>query len=416
MISLLEEQFVNLKSGLIDEALSEIKKILERPQTTDELRFETAQRLAQLGFVSEAISLVEELEQRHPSELELILFLAELYMDDGQEDKAIDLLGTIQPENEEYVRSALLLADIYFLQGLPEVAEYKLKEALKHYPDEAILYTALGEIYFHEQQYQQALLNFKRGHEDRADKLAVCYAHLGEFEEALAMYQRALQDSEHPELWFGKAFVASQLEEWSQAADAYEHLLASDPHYTSAYPLIVEAWIQLGQLEKANDYVELGLTYDQQNPHLFYLKGEICLRQGKKKEARQLFEQTVAMDDSHTKAMEKLLTISIEEEDWQQSLGLIENMLEQGLGSVDLFVQQGLVYEQLEEWEQAKDSYRQALEYDQNDLDALHCLASLLRAEGLLEEAVKLWRKSISIDPDQWEVVDILHQLELDGY
>lgn len=414
LVKQLEENFEKLKLGMVEEGITNIKQLLTQSDMTDDLRYEVADYFYELGFIGEAVELVENLYDKHPHENELLLFLAELYIENGQEDEALSLLVSIQPEEEEYVRACLVKADLYFLQGLHEVAEYKLKEALHHYPDETLLHTALGEVFYQQENYQLALISFLKGDTESYDKLADCYAHLGRFEEALPLYEKALNITEHPDLLFGHAFVASQLEKWETANTSFQKLVEQDPYYTSAYPLLVEAYLRLGEEENALESADAGLTYDQTNPQLFYLKGEILLQQGKGREAKELFKRSLEMDESYMLSLEKLMILAKEEEDWSLSLTYVQQMIEYSLERGDLYVQQGFLYEELEQWTRAAESYRQALICDHEDVEALNRLASLMREEGKIEEALPLWKKSLTIEPSQWEIEHFLEQYEME--
>lgn len=415
MIKQLEEQFVYLQSGQVERALKNIKQMLQDPQMTDELRFNVAQYLYQFGFIEEALAIVKKLVKAYPDETELRLFLAELYMEHGDEDDALTLLNDILPEEEAFVRASLLKADLYLLQGLPEVAEYKLKQALEHYPDEPVLYSALGEVFYQQQNYQLAILHFQKGQTKPYDKLADCYAHLGRFEEALPLYEQALKSNEQLDLLFGHGFVAMQLGKWATACASLEKLLRKDPYYTSAYPLLIRAYLEQGKIEEALEAVEEGLTYDETNPELFYLKGELYLRQGEKEKAKLFFEECLQLDDTYGHALEKLLDLAEEEGDWSSCLNYCQRLRENSLERTDLLIRQGIYYEELEHWAEAEQSFREALEQNPDDVEALNRLAALLRAQGNRQEALALWKKSLSIEPEQWEIADMVEQLEMEG-
>ncbi|NJK27426.1 MAG: tetratricopeptide repeat protein [Coleofasciculaceae cyanobacterium SM2_3_26] len=68
--------------------------------------------------------------------------------------------------------------------------------------------------------------------------MGICYCQLGEYEEAIAAYEKATQI--HPtsqiavEAWNGQGFAFEQLKQPQKAAAAYEHALAIDPKNAAA--------------------------------------------------------------------------------------------------------------------------------------------------------------------------------------
>ena len=69
-------------------------------------------------------------------------------MELGNEDEALDLLLEIEETSPEYPQALLVLADYYQMQGLFEVAEKRINEALAILPDEPLLHFAKAELLF----------------------------------------------------------------------------------------------------------------------------------------------------------------------------------------------------------------------------------------------------------------------------
>lgn len=415
IVEQIEKSFDMLASGMIDDGLERINKLLEHPELTDDLRFEIGQLFYQYGFIGEAIAIAEQLTKIYPEEPDLLLFLAELYMENDQEEDSLAILVSISADQGDYyIRAILLSSEMYLLEGLFEVAEYKIKHALEQYPEEKILHTALGEVFYQQEKYSLAILSYERGAViSTYSKLADCYAHVGRFEESLDFYQKAVAtDSANPDLLFGYGFVAFQLEQWKLAVSKFKSLIEEDPYYTSVYPLIVDAYLRLGKDEKALSCIDQGLNYDQTNPHLFYLKGELLLKLGDREKAKEWIDRSLGIDDSYILALEKRIEISKLEENWKSALLDLKRLLEILPERGDLFIQMGEIYEELEEWNEAEIKYKAALDIDEMNIEALNRLGFLMRDEGKLDQALSIWRKSLNLKSDQWEIEELLQQYE----
>jgi len=301
------------------------------------------------------------------------------------------------------------------MQGLYEVAEYKVKQALEHFPNEQILHSALGEVFYLQEKYQLAIVSYHKGTEiSTYAKLADCYAHLGMFEEALSYYEKATttEATTNLDLLFGYGFVASRLENWDVSAAKFSKVVEIDPYYTSVYPLLAEAYMKLGKYKDAVESIEEGIKYDKTNPYLFYLKGELFTKNNETKLAKQEFLSALELDESYVLALEALLTISEQEEDWEEAIQYLTRLLEVVPERNDLYVKMGLVYEELESWSQAEASYREAIQLDQEDHEAFNRLGFLLRDEGKLEEAITCWKRSLQIHAGQWDIEELIQQYD----
>jgi tetratricopeptide (TPR) repeat protein len=408
IISQVQAALSEMEQGQPEKGLAKLKKLLSEKGMTDDLRYEVAQTLHGLGYLQEAATIYHQLLERYPKEDQLKVVLAEALCDSGQEEEALDLLRQVAAESEHYLAAVLLASDILMRQGLPEVAQYKIRQALKRFPEEKLLYQALGEIYFDQQEYSLALINFNKAGYTSSKKLAECYARIGQFEEALVQYQHALREEKDPDLLFGAGFVSFQLEEWNKAIEYFEELLDMDPYYTSAYPYLGRAYWQVNKANRALETVEKGLRYDETNATLFYLRG--CLLQGLKewKEAKLSFKQAVDLDPDLSEAWEALYKMSRDHDEAQEALPYLNALLELAPNRVDLWLEQGSLYEELERWKEAEQSYRQAIHLQPEHVEALNRLAFLLHAKGQREEAKRLWQRSLELNPDQWEIEEQL--------
>jgi pentatricopeptide repeat protein len=415
IVEQIESNFDKVAAGMVEEGTQNIKELLNHPDMTDDLRFEVAQNFYQYGFLNEAIGIIQKLTEVYSDETELVLFLAELYMENAEGDEALALLVSIpSDQGDDYIRSILLAAELYITEGLFEVAEYKVRQALEHYPDEQILHSAIGEVFYQQEKYSLAITSYEKGNViSTYSKLADCYAHVGRFEDALDYYQKAVTtETENPDILFGAGFVAYQLEKWEMAASKFTELLERDPYYTSVYPLVVDTFSKLGQEEEVEKYIESGLKYDQTNPHLFYLQGEYFLKKGDVENAQNIFEKSLELDETYVLSIEKLVEMARAKEDWESVLKHLGRLLDISPERGDIHTQIGMAYEEMEEWNKAETSYKRAIEINEDDTEAMNRLGYVVRDEGRLDEALSLWKRSLEINSDQWEIEELLQRYE----
>lgn len=405
------EQYLDqLQSGNVEQGLKNIQNLISDPTVADELKFELANYLYESGFVHEAIDALENLHALYPNEPEITLSLAEYYAEVDRDEESISLLNAFEPGDEDYIRASLLSAEIYLMQGLFEVAEYKVKKALEQEPNSKLLFQALAEIYYEQEDYSTALFYYQKGTHTPYGKLAECYAHIGQWEEALQAYEQALQQEEVAEWLFGYGFVSYQLQKWPQTIEKLSRLIDVDPHFTSAYPFLIKAYGKEKEFEKAIETADLGLQYDETNPELFYLKGLLLQQAGKTDEAVNMYNKVLTMDDAHEESFEQLYEISKERGEYEAARSYVERLTELMPERLQYIYDAAELYEELELWDQAIESYERLLQMDIDNIEVMNKLALLLRDEGRMNEAVQLWKRSIQIDPSQFDIHDLLDQ------
>lgn len=162
---------------------------------SDDMIYSLAEELYSLGFSNMAKCAYQTLLERYPDEDSLKTALADIAISEGEDDEALEYLSSITPDSEAYLQALLVSADLYQTQGMFEVSEQKLLQALDLAPDEEIIRFALAELYYNIKQYKQAIPiyldlikqgNFSISQVNLVQRLGMSYALSGQFEKALA--------------------------------------------------------------------------------------------------------------------------------------------------------------------------------------------------------------------------------------
>src|SRR5690606_27034356 len=121
-----------------------------------EIQYDLSQLLLQYGFVEQGSRVLEHLHYIFPDEVQITIDYASTLIDLEKEEEALDLLMAIDESAPEYPQSLLLLADFYQMQGLFEVAEHYINEALEVLPEEPLLLFAKAELLFEIGKFAEA--------------------------------------------------------------------------------------------------------------------------------------------------------------------------------------------------------------------------------------------------------------------
>ena len=336
--------------------------------------------LQRLGREQEASAWLEqELAQREGNDFTLRMAYARLLMEFRQYDKALDqfeLLAAREPGNPDVLYALGLL----YLQGnrlddseslfkklseqggnQTDVANYylgRIAEEKRHYDEASAWYQGVhkGEHYF-DAQVRLAMLLARKGEVEQArdhlnsirqqdgqQALIIVQAE-GElliqaelYEEAIAVYTRALGDQYDADLLYSRAMAAEKIgrldmvetdlrtilehePDHAQALNALGYTLAdATDRHAEAYELIKKAlelrpsdfyildsmgWVlyRLGRLDEAVEYLRMALN-KRQDPEIAAHLGEVLWVRGEREQAKEVWEAALEQTPEDTRLLD----------------------------------------------------------------------------------------------------------------
>ena len=173
----------------------------------------------------------QTLLERYPDEDSLKTALADIAISEGEDDEALEYLSSITPDSEAYLQALLVSADLYQTQGMFEVSEQKLLQALDLAPDEEIIRFALAELYYNIKQYKQAIPiyldlikqgNFSISQVNLVQRLGMSYALSGQFEKALAYLEQIHSEERDDDTQFQLGITQYELGHIEDAISSFE--------------------------------------------------------------------------------------------------------------------------------------------------------------------------------------------------
>ncbi|MDG5470639.1 tetratricopeptide repeat protein [Jeotgalibacillus sp. ET6] len=409
----------SLHDGKLEQGLKEFSEV--KKTGTDDEKFELAEELFQLGFLEQAKELFELLIESYPDEAELKILLAETLVEMDQAEEALLQLDNINSNDEFYPRSLLLAADLYQMQGLFEVSERKLKQAVQKLPDEPVIQFALAELYNEQGRFLEAIRHYKEvlNHDIKEiagvhiqQRLGECYSAGGAFEEALPYYEKALEDSREINTLFGYGFTAFQASHHRTSIEILSEVIEIDPEYHSAYLLLAKAYEHEEQLEEALESAENGLKADPFNKELYLYTGKLYLKEGNERNAESNLRQAIALDPNFLEAALLLNRLLIKQEKAEDILEVINVVESAGESDPQFHWDAAKAFEWLEEFEKASDEYTQAYVVYNDHIDFLEDYGLFLLEESRLSEAREIFLKLAKKDPTNEDWQQTLERLE----
>ena len=408
-----------LLQGEWEEAKTHINLIKE--SQNDEDIFTLAEELASLGFMEEAKELFEELEKRYPEEGEVLFSLAEVSAELGNEEEALLYLEKIENDDPMYPGALLLLGDLYQAMGMEEVSVRKLQEANVILPDEPIVKFALAELYYQQGNFREAVELYTYISQNDSSingisinkRLALSLVSLGEFEESLPYFNKAEREDNDNDvnLLFEYGFAAFHAGEYVTAIAKFSDLKEMDPAYHSLYMYLAMAYEENKDLQMAIEVAEEGMKEDPFNKEIFLYGAELASKKGDSPKAIKWLSEAIAIDPGYLEAILTLGKLYLHEEQYSEVIDLVSSVREMGEEDPQFDWLMATAYSELEEYEQALSSYREAYQHFMENKEFLHEFGYFLLEGSKFQEARSIFEKLLKDDPSNDEYLDILERI-----
>ena len=402
--------------------LQVVNQLIERLLTdaTPEEQYGVTEILMQYGFFEEANQTLEHLQFIFPEEAQIAIDRATVLMELDKEDEALDLLLDVPADAAEYPQALLVLADYYQMQGLYEVAEKRINEALDLLPSEPLLQFAKAELLFETGRFSESIRIYEELYEidttfagvSLAERLAEVYRAGAAYEQALDYYMQALEDEVKPDVLFGSGYAAFQIQNYELAIKQLEDLKELDPDYFSAYLLLAESYAMLEDNKRAFAAIKEGLVRDEFDKSLYLFAGKMALKNNNPEEAIQYLNEAVALDPEYMEAILVLISIYSKEERHDDTIELFEQISSQDFDWTALYPFVADAYDKVEQFEKAYELYKEALPDFKEDVSFLQSYCYFLIEDGKQQEAKEIATKLVELEPTEQQWLDLLSRFE----
>ena len=278
-------------------------------------------------------------------------------------------LLSVRPESQTALEG---LAASAFSSGDNEAAARFCAKLVETTPDHFEGWFNLGVAQQRRGKFEEAARAYSEAFRVRPDSaqayvnLGIVRQEMGEFAEARKAYERALQldASQTPALW-NLALVLEQLGEPDGAEGVYVKLLEATPDCDEARFRLGFLQLQRGDFKASASAFEICLKKRSEWPEAQLNVGIAYWKQGLREEARTAFEAVLATQPNSADALRGLAALALEADDYQKALDLHGKLIELGERTPEL----------------------------------LYNTALLLQQAGVNDEAVRLYREAVKVQP-----------------
>lgn len=383
-------------------------------------QYEVAEALLHFGFLSEADRVFEHLQFLFPEEAQIAIDRAGVLIELGEEDEALDLLMAVSDDAPEYPQVLLVLADYYQMQGLFEVAEQRINEALQLLPNEPLLQFAKAELLFETGRFSEAARIYEELYEmDKkfagtilAQRLAEVYRAGAAYESALDFYMEALEEEVTADLLFGSGYAAFQTEKFDLAIKQLEDLKELDPDYFSAYLLLAESYSMQEDNKRALKVIQEGLKRDEYDKSLYLFAGKMALKNSMPTEAIGYLTEAIALDPEYMEAIMVLMSVYSQQERYEEIISLYEQLQQYDFEWVSIYPFVANAFNEEELFDKAYEIYKEAYNEFNEDVEFLEKYCLFLVEDGKREEAKQIVERLVQLQPSEQQWIDLLERFE----
>ena len=347
----------------------------------------------------------------------LVLQRAEALADAGEHAKAIPVYESVLRKEPRNWRAWQLLGESYQALGKLDQALPALRKGQAGYPKLEVA-VCIGEVLLAQGKVSEAEAAFNRILADHPQfwgglfGLASVRVEQNRKEEALKLYQKCIEvgrsttGSAHFNIG-ALHYTAGRIEE---ARQAFERSLAADPRSARAARALAELMRREGRRKEAIDLLERTIALQADAKALMALGG-ICAQAGQFPRAEAALRRCLELDPTLSHAHYRLAKILQRSDRNDEALGEMEAFVRllpsHPRGQLEL----GVMLAERKRFAEAEKHLREAIRLSPKGSAAHYNLGVLLAGRDRLAEAAKSLRESIRLDPNHAPAQNALGQV-----
>lgn len=387
-----------------------------------EMVYSLAEEMYSLGFTNLAKRAYENLLEKFPEEDSLRTALADILISEDEDEEALNYLSQIDSTSDAYIEALMVSADLYQQQGMFEVSEQKLLEAMNLAPNEDVILFALAELYYNVKQYKQAtplyLELIKRGIPEFSkvnlvQRLAMSYALSGQLEKAMAYFEQIHDEDLDDDSRFQMGVTLFELKNYEEAIKKFEELRELSPDYPTTYSFLASAYEYLGKLNDALVTLQEGIAVDEYNIRLYQKASEVAIKVGKLDLAKEYLITALSQEPDNISLVIMLSDIYYNLGMHEENISFIQNYLDEDEIDPQLYWNMARSYVELDDYDKAVKFYdvaAQTINNNEFNRDAAH----FYRNYGMRDEAIKFAKLVLNDSPSDVDMESLLDELTED--
>jgi tetratricopeptide (TPR) repeat protein len=264
-----------------------------------------------LSREEEGIVFFTKLVDKDPFNTYAWFNLGTLYYGISQLEKAVEAFEYVLAIEPKFTSAAIKMGSALSALERTDSAIKVYKEVLEYEQKDASIYCYLAYCYSHKKEYKTAIYYFQKAVSFDAEMteayLGLVYACAGidKFESSYKYMKRVLEDYDDvADLWFFKAYLEEQTEQFEEAVLSFRKGLDLNPHD-------VNAWLSLAgmlteyfdQYDEALSVIDDALVHNPENIEILYRAAAMCFEAGLNNEGSLWLHKALFVDSTRTELL-----------------------------------------------------------------------------------------------------------------
>jgi tetratricopeptide (TPR) repeat protein len=345
------------RSEYVNKAIENYRLAMKEDPTATFLVEDIADLYRQAGRLREAVMEAENALKANPNDVNARRVLARIYtqqigdaqsnhIDERMLKRAIDEYKQITAQDPKDTESLIMLGRLLKLTQNSAESEQAFQKALDQDPD----------------------------NEDALSGLAMLYADSGDAKKASALFEKLTQKTPNPRAFAMLAASYEQMHEYGLAANAYRHALKLDPGRAEIKEALAQDLALANQLDEALKLYQEVVKANPQNGQAYLRMSQIYRQQKKFDLAKEANDKAKAIDPDSLEVRYNSVALLESEGKLQEAITTLKGILDQTAkksynpaekGYRAMMLERlGLLYRNLEQYDQAVDVFRQLAALD----------------------------------------------------
>ncbi|MEE4315070.1 MAG: tetratricopeptide repeat protein, partial [Desulfofustis sp.] len=325
----------------------------------------------------------------------------------GEAGQAIDELKQLIDKNPDSRPARLTLARLYREMDLNTLAEEQYRYLIEVLGDYGQAYLDLGFMYEEQRDFEEALELFNQALQKNPHDLALrhhvarIYVSMQRYDDALRELNLIVQlDAGEMDARRKIGLIYMEQERWDDAISLFRELLERDlqlepvRYYLGSALERKEQWHEAFEVFSA--IPETSALYEDALAHM----GFLLMQMKRLDEAVSLLERQIGQGPVRPQVYYYLAVIHLSEDQLDEALAVLERGIRQFPDDVVLLYQQGITLERIGRHDLALEVMQRVVTLDENHAEALNFIAYAYAERDIrLKEALELAQRAIRLKP-----------------
>jgi tetratricopeptide (TPR) repeat protein len=340
----------------------------------------------QAGNVEKAIAQYNDILVLKPDDVNALSGLVKCYIRAGDYDKAIGAGTKLLRINPRDASAFANIGYAYGSKGAWGKAIANYKESLQLNPDDTLVRFRLGEAY------------------EKANNL----------KDAVEQYKHVLtkaREAENVKIALAGAYLRAGT--YDESIRLYKEVITKQPRNASAYANLGLAYGGKGQWKEEIENYKKAISLNPKDPVVHYNLASAYEKKNQYQEASREYQAVLKINPEDIEAATKLADIEFKNKHYAEAIRAYEKILKSSPRKASIHANLGFAYGELKKYKLSSENYEKAIKYGMKDSQVHYNLAYTYDKLGRKKDAIREYEHVAATHPNM-DVLDILAEYYTD--